>query len=170
MASSLTSTSLSSGSLYIGFFLFVFIGVLYFFNDSSDAHKNLREQSFLLAASAFKNGIYIAHSKYQTVQTNDNNLNLWSSRSTGLDYNHNGFPIGTSIKDIQQNIPTKVINCIEIWNFVLGPIKPTIGTNKYKDDFWVELEDKGKCIFHSSHLTKMQLSYHSLTGSVEIVK
>ena len=170
MASSLTSTNQYSSYLYVGFFVFIFASLIYFLNQPSSAQQNLRKQAFLLTASAFKNGIHFAHSKFQLSQSNPNKLNLWVENDTGLDFNHNGFPIGTSIKILEQKTPITTSNCIEIWRFVLGPIQPTLGVEGDKTNYWASLSEQNVCVFKSPYLDKMQLSYHSLTGKVEIVK
>ena len=169
MASSLTSTSLKSGYIYLVLIAMVLMGVVYLLIGPSKPHNNLRKHAFYLTNSAFKNGIYLAHSKFQLRKTPNKTLNIWSDNHAGLDFNDKGYPIGTSILDPKTNTPLSKEHCIEIWKFILGPLQPSISTEKLEKDYWVEIDQQKKCIYLSSYDQKMQLSYHSLTGKTKIV-
>jgi len=170
MASSLTSTSLKSGFLYFTFLMIILAGVVYLFSDRSDSYQNLRKQAFLLTSSAFKNGIYFAHSKFQVRQNQEQYFDLWVDETTGLDFNKKGYPIGTSISNINQQKPKTAKHCKEIWQFVLGSLQPELVLAENENDYWVQLTSSDICIYHSPFTNKMQLSYHSLTGKIELVE
>jgi len=170
MASSLTSTSLKSGFLYFGFLMVIVGGVSYLLLDREGGHKNLRKQAFSLTASAFKNGIYLARSKFLVRLNNEQYLDLWVDGTTGLDFNKTGYPIGTSINDKGEKEAKTSNHCKEIWQFVLGPLQPNLIIIENGNDYWVELTSNNTCIYRSPFLDKMQLSYHSLTGKVELTE
>jgi len=170
MASSLTSTSLKSGFLYFGFLMIIVGGVSYLLLDREGVHKDLRIQAFSLTASALKNGIYLARSKFLVRLKNEQYLDLWIDGKTGLDFNKTGYPIGTSITDSKQQEPKTAVHCKEIWQFVLGPLQPELTLVKNRNDYWVQLTSDNICVYRSPFVDKMQLSYHSSTGKVELTE
>ena len=170
MASSLTSTSLKSGFLYFIFLAIIIGGVIYLLSNREANHQGFRKQAFALTASAFKNGIYFANTKFQIHLNKEQHFDLWTDGKAGLDFNAAGYPIGTSIIDNKQQQPKTATHCKEIWQFVLGPLQPKLTLIKNNTDYWVQLNSDNICIFKSSFTNKLQLSYHSLTGKVTLTE
>jgi len=167
MASSLTSTNQNSSKLYLLFLILVTIGIAYlFFLKKPDASVGFQRQAFKLNASAFANGIYLANMRFIVNDSNNSTKNQWLDDEIGLDYNSNGFPIGTDIENLSQETPMTAENCRQVWKFVLSRLQPKVYLNPVADGYWVEITKDKVCIFRAFNLQKMQLSYQSLTGKV----
>ena len=167
MASALTSTSSKSGYLYLVLLGMVILGVVYLFAfKKPSVAKDWQRQAFKLNAAAFTNGIHLANARFLTNNADQILINWWQHNGVGLDYNTAGYPIGTDIVDIQVSTPATVENCVQIWQFVLGPLQPKVQLKQTKNDYWAELTEDRTCVFHAFELKKMQLSYHSQTGTV----
>ena len=171
MASSLTTTSLRSSYLYFGLLLFIVIGVFYLFVFKKPSIKNnLYYHAFRLNGSAFENGIYFANIRFLTNNPEKNTLDQWLVEGIGLDFNRNGYPIGTDVQAADQQTPKTTEQCRQIWQFVLGPLQPKLYLSPNEDGYWVQLNEQNICIYRSFHLDKMQLSYHSQTGKVYLTE
>ncbi len=171
MASALTSTSSKSGYLYLILLGMVILGVVYLFAfKKPSVAKNWQQQAFNLNAAAFTNGIHLANARFLTNNSRQKRIDWWIDGGIGLDYNKAGYPIGTDISDSQLGAPINAENCAQIWRFVLGPLQPQIHSSKVKNGYWVELTKDKTCIFRAFELEKMQLSYHSQTGTVTLTE
>lgn len=168
MASSLTTTSLKSASLYVAFLTLVIAGVFYLLgHNKNQSTKLMMEKAFLLNASAFENGIQLAHSKFLV---DENKSGLLSYSSSELDFNTAGFPVGTSIEKKFRDHPYLSEHCVEIWQSVLSPLHPPMQLFPSENNYWVNLTDDNICVYRRSNLPKMSISYHSGTGTVVITK
>lgn len=149
----------------------VFLGVVYLFVfKKPSVAKDWQRQAFRLNAAAITNGIHLANVRFLTNNSNKIQTDWWLQGGIGLDYNSSGYPIGTNISDRQLQAPINSENCAQIWRFVLGPLQPQIHSSKITSGYWVELTDDKTCVFHAFELEKMQLSYHSQTGTITLTE
>ncbi len=171
MASVLTSTSSKSGYLYLVLLALVVTGLVYLFVfEKPPVAKDWQRQAFRLNAAAFSNGIHLAHARFLTNNQDKIRQDWWQDKGVGLDYNPMGFPIGTDISEINLTTPASAENCRQIWQFVLGPLQPEVSLKKTDSGYWVELTEDKICVFYAFDLQKMQLSYHSLSGKVDLTE
>ncbi len=176
MASALTSSNKNSIALYLILLLIILLGVGYLFLVKQPSIKiDLQRKAFSLNASAFKNGIYLAHIKFLAnvgdKQADSNLIDRWISDGLGLDYNVHGFPVGISYtKHNLPKQPVRLEDCRDIWDFVLGKLRPKLYLNKKLDSYWVDISDDGVCHYFFSDFKKTVISYHSLTGKVNLVE
>ena len=167
MASSLTSTNLKSGFLYLLLIVVASCAVLYLLlPNHSKTINHLQKKSLVINSSALKNGIKFANMKFKLKKNNSQRLNLWISNGVGLDFNDNGFPIGSNISNLNQQLPKSSKQCRQIWKFVLGPLQPKLEL-KFNNGYWTKLEKNNTCSYrYSSH--KPYIVYHSLSGTVTL--
>ncbi|MBV1909443.1 MAG: hypothetical protein KUG78_08975 [Kangiellaceae bacterium] len=171
MASSLTSTSSKSGNLYLFLLIFVVIGLFYlFFIKRPTATIDFQRQAFRLNSSAFENGIRLANMRFKSSSIEQNLVDRWFDKDVGLDYNENGFPIGTDIVIGESDKGMSAENCQQVWRFVLGPLQPKMLVARSENEYWVEVDANNNCVFHPFKIQQMQLSYHSTTGKVVLTK
>lgn len=176
MASALTSSNKDSIALYLILLVIILLGVGYLFLVKQPSIKiDLQKKAFSLNASAFKNGIYLAHIKFLAnageKQADTNLTDRWISDGIGLDYNAQGFPVGISYtKNNLPKQPGKLEDCRDIWGFVLGKLRPRLYLNRRLDSYWVDISDDGVCHYYFSDFKQTTISYHSLTGNVNLVE
>jgi len=169
VVSSLTSTNIKSGFLYLFLLATISVGVLYLILfDKKTTFNNLQKKTLLITASAFKNGIKFANIKFNLNQ-NNNNLNLWNTNNVGLDFNYHGFPIGTNILNNEQLVPASSEQCRQIWQFVLGPLQPALELSFNNSGYWVKLNTNGSCSYRYSQY-RPHINYQPLTGKISLLE
>lgn len=172
-ASFLTATSLRSSYYYLLFLLMIVSTVVYllFFREP-DIRSNLERQAFYYNYSTFKDAIYLANLRFLANTRNRRLIDNWvekdpaQEKSVGLDFNRFGYPIGTDITDSQQNTPETVANCIQIWQFLMGPVQPEIAQVRGDKNYWASLTHKGLCVYHSEKVDNVHIIYDSTNGKV----
>jgi len=172
MASSLTSTGLKSGVIYVFLLLGVVVGVVYLFLiKQPNVRNSLHLQAFKLNFSAFRNGIKLANYHFIVSQNNPPNhgIDRWLDKNIGLDFNSYGFPIGTNVTDISQEKVQTSIQCMQLWQFVLGPLQPPISLIKKPDFYWVELTKNGLCTYQSDNVKNFIINYDPLSGKISLI-
>ena len=148
--------------------MLVIIGIAYLLLFEKKSNLiNLQKNAFILNYSAFKNGIKFANIKFRLHKNNKQKFNLWTSRKKGLDFNGNGFPIGTSISNNEQRLPETPEQCREIWRFVLGPLQPKLKLELNDDNYWTTLSLNNECFYHYS-TQQPHIIYSSITGKVTL--
>ncbi len=188
MASALTATSLRTSFLYLFMIAGIAIGAVYLmvFKDKG-IMNSFYHKAFSLNYAAFQNGIYLARVKFIANSHQISKIDRWKESNkgvtTGLDYNAQGNPIGTDIIDNLQQTPVNVTQCQQIWEFVLGPLKPELflshkeiikfkkqsKTQIYGDLYWVEISPEKSCIIQSTNTTGMIIKYDTLSGKVNLI-
>lgn len=172
MASSLTSASLKSGFLFICFLGLIGLGVVYLLLwRQPSVVDNLNQQAFRLNYAAFKNGIKLANYQFianQSLYQSSEILNRWNDGKSALDYNSSGFPIGTSVTDINQQQPNSALNCYEVWRFVLGPLQPEISIDPSQGKYWTELHPNEYCAYYPPNIKNLAIFYYFNQGNVHL--
>jgi hypothetical protein len=173
MKSALSSTSLQSGLLYFVFLLLVVIAVIYLlFFKTNSIQDNLNKHAFRLNYSAFDNGIKFSNYKFIVNATNTisgSTIDQWNDGSIGLDYNKYGFPIGTNISDKNIQSPRNAMDCLQLWQFVLGPLKPEISLSEKKTNYWVRLNSAGSCEYRDKNVRELMVNYNPNEGKVKLI-
>jgi hypothetical protein len=161
------SSSLTSASLKSGFFSFFLL-----FAKNPSVHENLNRHAFKLNFSAFSNGIKFANYKFiaQRKDVNeDYTKDVWLDKKVGLDFNLSGFPIGTEFGDKSYQLPQTAKDCLQLWNFVLGSLKPKISILKNKHDYWVLLNEQGECEYRDPNVAELFVMYDANEGKVKLI-
>jgi hypothetical protein len=135
----------------------------------SDNSSRLLKNSIIINGSAFRSGIRFAHVKFNFYEKKHNHLNIWTSNGIGLDFNSNGFPIGTSILNNKQQLPISSEQCRQIWQFVLDPVRPVLKLTLNKTGYWTTLNSKNECTYRYSSY-KPHIIYQPTTGQITLLE
>jgi len=132
-----------------------------------ESSRNLQKQAFKNNINAFRNGLYFSNLRFLTNNPYRNQTDQWFINGIGLDFNPQGFPIGTDITNTEQMTPKTLANCQQIWQFVLGPLQPELSlmSNK-KNSYWVEFNRDKRCVFHPKTKVESSASYNPFSGKV----
>ena len=172
----LTASGLKSVYFYLSLIALVLGGAIYLlFFKQPDVIDNLNRQAFKLNHAAFANGVRLANLKFILSEDEESNLNRWQDNNSGLDFNAQGFPIGTDIQEEGLLMPASIKNCRQIWNFVLGPIKPLVLLNKGDTNtndgqhYWTRIDDRGVCYYMPVKEIGLNMQYNASLGTVSLV-
>ncbi|MET1255693.1 hypothetical protein [Aliikangiella maris] len=178
MASVLLSTNRKSIYFYMGI-VGILVPVSWYFLKFSDPNviNNLHQQTFQLNYAAFKSGIRLAHyhflakddlAKKNGVTKSSTGENLIKQSIGLLHFNQHGFPIAIKRYSADQQTPLSVQDCIDIWDSVLGPLKPNLSITPTDTEYWVRLSSNNQCIIGSHTANNSQISYDAIVGKVTL--
>lgn len=167
MASLLINNQLKSIYVYLVIILLFICGFIYwFYIKQPSVSENFHEQAFYLNYSAFKSSIYLANIKYLSQKENRQKIDVWQENSLGLDYNYQGFPIGTSIKYKDQNSPLNNQDCMDIWRFLMSSLLTTKQHKNYFFNYSAQLNMQKNCEFYYAPASRKKIVYHPEKGKV----
>ena len=180
MGSPLTSTSVRSAWLFLGLMLLVVLTVIYlYFFRSPSIEENFKQQARYANYEALKNSIRFANYRFIVSDTSLTTLDIWRDGDQALDYNRAGFPIGTALDENDVLAITNKSQCVQVWRFLLGPLRPSISENRLRgkageSEYWVKLSTPNKnnqtdCLFISLDVSNFTVRYRPENGTVEIV-
>ena len=153
--------------------MIILVGIVYLlFLQSPNVQDNLNRHAFKLNYAAFSNGIKFANYRFilnRTNENSDNGIDQWTDGEVGLDYNKFGFPIGINVSDKSVQVPLTANDCLQLWQFVLGPLKPEISLNQDKSEYWVSLNNRGNCEYRSENVGELLVNYDSNAGKVTLI-
>ena len=172
----LTASGRKSVYFYLGLVALVITFAVYFlFFKQPDVITNLNRQAFKLNHAAFANGIRLANIKFIISEGAPTNLDRWLHNETGLDFNAMGYPIGTDIQDEKLLMPATANNCLQIWNFALGPIKPLVFLDKGDKEtkggqhYRTRIDGQGFCYYMPVKEIGLNMQYNASLGTVSLV-
>lgn len=172
MASGLSSTGVKSGFLYLILLIAIVMAVLYFLLvQRPGVRDNMDRHAFRLNFAAFSNGIKFANLRYTTNSASvmgKGGIDQWLDGDIGLDYNNAGFPIGTDILVAGLQLPRSSKDCLQLWQFVLGPLQPKITLSQKSGKYWTRLIDDSVCIYQSSQIDGLFILYDANKGKVSL--
>ena len=139
---------------------------LWFFKDPS-VENSFRIKAFDMSAEALNNSIRLANIKFLSQKGTFKHIDVWLEKDVGLDFNTNGFPVGTNLLKEQVDRPIKLSQCIEVWAFLFGGMQPIVNKPNRKL-FWATTDEQSVCRYLSFAITDKQIVYDTTNGLVTV--
>ncbi|WP_144392399.1 hypothetical protein [Pleionea sediminis] len=161
----LAISRLITWSLVIGFFISSLLWSVLSPNERES--RKADQQILTVTTSALQQAVIFSHMKFHAVSANKlNYIDLVKINDFGLDFNKQGFPIGTSHSENSITLPVTTNNCREIWNALLVVMQPMLEPEAQAKIRVKSLS--GVCHFRSIKFPEHSILYNPKSGKVSL--
>lgn len=143
------------------------LGLYIVFKSFQETAKAAHQNALIMTAETFSKSVELANAVYDLSRNEGPVSNLDRFNSGNVDFNSRGFPIGEYLSE-QGEEPNSVYACIDVWNAVLGVIRPMASADKdsdYRAEFYFH-DEKPWCRYHYNRGGNLYIDYWFREGEV----